>query len=155
MTDARECGRVPAGGEGVLTLQTLVIQHVANSTPPGFLIARHDPHKATSTPACVAPPDAFDVPGLGPGRFRPELRWYLEQFLDYPFPPATERADAAAGMKIVASDTPPRFVPLTPLVWGANELTANGRVCSVRGEGLGPKEPAFGVPGVGRAVSDR
>ncbi len=43
----------------------------------------------------MLPPTGFPVAGAEVGDLRHELRWYLEQFLDYPFPPATERAKAA------------------------------------------------------------
>jgi len=44
-------------------------------------------------PVEVAPPFGFPVEGRPNSHLMRELRWYLEDFLDYPFPPETEHAE--------------------------------------------------------------
>ena len=70
----------------------LVIQHVANSDPAAFQVVRLDDAK-TAGPICVLSPFGFSVEGRPGSHLMRELRWYLEDFLDYPFPPETDRAE--------------------------------------------------------------
>jgi tetratricopeptide (TPR) repeat protein len=70
----------------------LVIQHVANSDPAAFQVVRLDDAK-TAGPICLPAPFGFPVEGRPGSHLMRELRWYLEDFLDYPFPPETDRAE--------------------------------------------------------------
>jgi hypothetical protein len=72
-------------------MNTLVIQRLPDSDPPKFQITRED-HKA-SEPVCVTSPFGFAVEGRPESDLVRELQWYLEDFLEYPFPPNTDRAE--------------------------------------------------------------
>jgi tetratricopeptide (TPR) repeat protein len=72
---------------------SLIVQHVPDSDPPAFSVGRLDPPKTTPKPADIMPPEGFGAEQLAGSHLRRELRWYLEQFLEYPFPPNTERAN--------------------------------------------------------------
>jgi tetratricopeptide (TPR) repeat protein len=74
----------------------LIVRQVPGSEPAAFLLVGQD---GTTTPAVavVNCPRGYPVPGAGNRDLLEELGWYLEQFLEYPFPPATERADAVQG----------------------------------------------------------
>jgi hypothetical protein len=64
-------------------MHTLLIQHVQGNEPARFTVIRHQPfHAAPETAVIEAPSDDL----------LKELRWYLEEFLEYPFPPSTDRA---------------------------------------------------------------
>jgi len=76
-------------------LRTLIVQHVPDSNPPAFVVARHDPPQTTPETVRITPPEQFGAEQLPGTDLRRELRWYLEQFLDYPFPPNTDRAERA------------------------------------------------------------
>ena len=76
-------------------MRTLIVQHVPKSSPPAFTVVRHDPHQTTPETANITPPEQFQAEQLPGSDLRRELRWYLEHFLDYPFPPNTGRADRA------------------------------------------------------------
>ncbi|MEM8558768.1 MAG: tetratricopeptide repeat protein [Bacteroidota bacterium] len=67
----------------------LIIRHLPESEPAGFLVLADD-GRSTRKPATVTPPEAISLPG--DRDLSEELRWYLERFLDYPFDPATEKA---------------------------------------------------------------
>jgi tetratricopeptide (TPR) repeat protein len=56
-----------------------------------FQVIRGDGKHAE--PVRVGPPSDFPVEGQADSRLMAELRWYLERFLDYPFPPETVRAE--------------------------------------------------------------
>ena len=73
-------------------MSTLTVRHVADSDPARFHVLRHD-GKSTKDPATVLSPIGFPVEGRPDGDLMRELRWYLEQFLGYPFHPETEHAD--------------------------------------------------------------
>jgi len=61
-------------------LRTLIVQHVPESDPPAFTVARHDPIQITPVSAGITPPERFAAEQL-PGTDLPrELRWYLEQY---------------------------------------------------------------------------
>ena len=70
---------------------TLTVRHVDDSDPPQFEVARGRDGK-TAKPVAVLPPTGYPVHGRPDTDLIRELRWYLETFLDYPFPPATDRA---------------------------------------------------------------
>jgi hypothetical protein len=69
----------------------LAIEHVSGSSPPTFRLTRIADGKSLA-PVSVESPYEAGVPGH-PKPLMSELRWYLEGFLDYPFPPETEHAD--------------------------------------------------------------
>jgi tetratricopeptide (TPR) repeat protein len=69
----------------------LTILHVPESDPPEFRLRRERDGKATN-PIIIPSPYARPV-GEGDRALMDELRWYLENFLEYPFEPWTDRAD--------------------------------------------------------------
>jgi len=77
----------------VPAVRTLIVQHVPKSKRPAFTVIRCDPSDTTPDAAKITPPEEFGTKELPGSHLRRELRWYLEQFLDYPFPPNTDRAD--------------------------------------------------------------
>ncbi len=70
---------------------TLLLRHVAGSEPPRFYVER--PGGKATSPVEIAAPSGFPVEGRPNSNLVRELRWYLEDFLDYPFPPETEHAE--------------------------------------------------------------
>ncbi len=70
-------------------MHTLIIRHTADN---GFRVMRLEDGKAAPETA-LTPPDAVTVPGRPDSHLLADLTWYLEQFLDYPFPPNTELAE--------------------------------------------------------------
>jgi hypothetical protein len=70
---------------------TLIIRHLPGE-PPTFEVERLRDGKRSGHPAAVASPAGFPVDGRPDATLLRELAWYLERFLDYPFPPDTERA---------------------------------------------------------------
>ncbi|MHB9107037.1 MAG: tetratricopeptide repeat protein [Armatimonadota bacterium] len=68
----------------------LQIRHVPGSDPPQFTVVRLMDGRSGEA-AVITPP--ADVLVAGTSNLLAELRWYLESFLDYPFPPETERAE--------------------------------------------------------------
>ena len=73
-------------------MSILRVQHVAGDGKPRFLLVRVADAKTTA-PVAIAPPVGFPVDGRPDSDLVRELRWYLEDFLGYPFPPETEHAD--------------------------------------------------------------
>lgn len=71
---------------------TLIVRHTPDSDPPTFQVVRQRDSK-TAAPVLVAPPIGFPVEGRPDSDLMRELRWYLETFLDYSFPPETDHAD--------------------------------------------------------------
>jgi len=71
---------------------TLTVRHVPQSDPVSFQVVRLRDGK-TSQPAAVPVPHSFPVEGRPNSNLMLELQWYLETFLDYPFPPETEHAE--------------------------------------------------------------
>ncbi len=61
------------------------------STPPLFRVTRQ-PNPKSTKPVALDSPYGFPVEGT-PKRLMERLRWYLEEFLKYPYPPETGRAD--------------------------------------------------------------
>jgi len=77
-------------------MHTLVISHIDKSDPPLFKVQRikgADVKIADSVE--VTPPVVYPVDGLPTSDLMAELRWYLEDFLRYPFPPETDHAQRA------------------------------------------------------------
>jgi tetratricopeptide (TPR) repeat protein len=79
-------------------VRTLIVQHVPGSEPPAFSVVRPDPAQTAPKVALITPPQSFQTDKLANSTLPHELRWYLEQFLDYPFPPNTDRADRVLGV---------------------------------------------------------
>jgi tetratricopeptide (TPR) repeat protein len=71
---------------------TLVVRHIPNTDPPQFTVERLSDGKA-SPPVSVPPPNSVPVKDRPNDPLTGELRWYLEEFLSYPFPPETDHAD--------------------------------------------------------------
>jgi len=70
----------------------LVIRHVEGSSPPQFEVHRlQEPKRAG--PFTPPPAAGFPVESRPDSDLLHELRWYLEDFLTYPFPPETDHAD--------------------------------------------------------------
>ena len=72
-------------------MPTLIIRQVEASDPPQFQIVRLKDGKTTA-PVAIVSPASTPVADLPNSNLIAELRWYLEEFLDYPFPPVTDRA---------------------------------------------------------------
>ena len=70
----------------------IIVQHLDGSDPPQFHVVRQSDGKSVG-PIAVPSPIGFPVEGMPNSHLMKELRWYLETFLDYPFPPFTDRAD--------------------------------------------------------------
>ncbi len=73
-------------------MSTRRIQHCPSDGEEQFQVVRVGDSKTTK-PVAVAPPVGFPVAGRPDSDLMRELRWYLEDFLGYPFPPETEHAD--------------------------------------------------------------
>ncbi|MBK1648393.1 tetratricopeptide repeat protein [Rhabdochromatium marinum] len=69
--------------------QTLILRHTGECR---FRVERQSDGKASPAVELQAP-DAVAVPGRPDSHLLRNLGWYLEKFLDYPFPPNTELAD--------------------------------------------------------------
>jgi tetratricopeptide (TPR) repeat protein len=74
-------------------VRILIIEHVPDIDPPAFRAVRCDPPQISPDVTPITPPEQFGADQLPGSDLRRELRWYLERFLDYPFPPNTDRAD--------------------------------------------------------------
>jgi|GEM_PF-2341052 hypothetical protein len=75
-------------------MSTLRIQHIAGQDPPQFEVIRLSSDDAKRAPAAaVQPPNTFPVEGRPNSNLIRELRWYLEDFLEYPFHPETDHAE--------------------------------------------------------------
>src|SRR4051794_20068313 len=73
-------------------LSTLIVRHTPNSSPATFQVVRLRDGKTTE-PVPVLAPVGFPVEGRPDSDLLRELRWYLETFLEYPFPPETDHAE--------------------------------------------------------------
>src|SRR5947208_606815 len=69
----------------------LAMEHMEKSAPTVFKLTRAD--GKSLPPVAVPSPYEFPVGGGSSASLMSELRWYLEGFLDYPFPPETVRAE--------------------------------------------------------------
>jgi tetratricopeptide (TPR) repeat protein len=72
-------------------MHRLIVQHVSGVTPHRFTVQRLLDGKATA-PAEVPSPHGYPIEDRPESDLTAELRWYLEDFLQYPFHPSTERA---------------------------------------------------------------
>jgi len=70
----------------------LAIEHIDGSSPAAFKLTRLEDGKSLSQVA-IGSPYEFPVEGRPNSPLMRELRWYLEQFLDYPFHPETDHAE--------------------------------------------------------------
>jgi len=70
----------------------LAIEHVEEASPRTFRLVRLL-NGESSPPVTIPSPYEIAVEGLPSSNLMRELRWYLEQFLDYPFPPETDHAE--------------------------------------------------------------
>ena len=73
-------------------MNKLIVRHLDGSNPPQFQVVRLSDGKSIG-PITVPSPVGFPVEGMPNSHLMRELRWYLETFLDYPFPPFTDRAE--------------------------------------------------------------
>ncbi len=74
-------------------MNTLIIRHTGGpDDSPTFHVERLKDGKRTKS-AAITPPVGFPVDGRPDSGLVRELRWYLEQFLAYPFAPETDHAD--------------------------------------------------------------
>jgi hypothetical protein len=71
---------------------TLRVQHLDGDGEARFQLVRVKDAKAAA-PVAICPPVGFPVEGRPNSDLVRELRWYLEDFLGYPFPPETEHAE--------------------------------------------------------------
>jgi hypothetical protein len=70
-------------------MPTIELRHVSESNPPSFLVVGEN-RKSLGPFAAPSPAETMVAGGR---KLLPELRWYLEAFLEYPFSPETERAE--------------------------------------------------------------
>jgi hypothetical protein len=70
---------------------TFIIRHLPGSDPASFQVQRADGRVGEAV--VIAAPGSYPVAGRPQSNLLKELRWYLEDFLDYPFPPETEHAE--------------------------------------------------------------
>jgi tetratricopeptide (TPR) repeat protein len=77
--------------DGTTAVSTLTIRHVVGSNPPAFQVVHQDGRAAG--PFEIESPTDRQVEGRPTSNLLGELRWYLETFLDYPFPPETEHVE--------------------------------------------------------------
>ena len=73
-------------------MHRLLIRHIDGSHPPQYQVVRLPDGKGTAG-VIVPSPMAYPVEGMPDTNLLRELRWYLEQFLEYPFSPETEHAE--------------------------------------------------------------
>ncbi|MHB9107040.1 MAG: tetratricopeptide repeat protein [Armatimonadota bacterium] len=69
---------------------TLQIRHIPGSDPPQFTVVRLSDGRSGEASTIPSPADVLVA---GTSNLPAELQWYLESFLEYPFPPETERAE--------------------------------------------------------------
>ncbi len=72
-------------------MSTLTIRHLPETHPPRFQALNLDGN--ATTPVEVRPAAGYPVEGRPDSDLMAELRWYLEDFLEYPFHPETEHAE--------------------------------------------------------------
>ncbi|MDQ2694462.1 MAG: CHAT domain-containing protein, partial [Pseudomonadota bacterium] len=74
-------------------MQTLIVRHLpGDGDACRFQLFRLSDGR-TAEPADIPAPDTVAVEGCPDRHLGEELRWYLEEFLEYPFAPQTERAE--------------------------------------------------------------
>lgn len=70
----------------------LAIRHLESTSPPAFELTQLSDGKSAA-PIAIASPYEASVKGRADSNLMTELRWYLECFLDYPFPPESVHAE--------------------------------------------------------------
>jgi hypothetical protein len=73
-------------------MPTLIIRHITSSEPAQFQVVRQRDGKSTDS-SLVPSPFGFPVEGRPESDLIRGLQWYLEEFLEYPFPPETDHAE--------------------------------------------------------------
>ena len=73
-------------------MHTLIIRHLG-STGDQHRCQVWRPDGRYAEEAVITAPEALQVEGRPESNLSLDLRWYLEEFLDYPFPPRTEVAE--------------------------------------------------------------
>ena len=68
-----------------------MVQHLPDSGDAQFQVVRAGEFKP-SKPISLKSPYAYPVEGRPHSNLMAELRWYLEEFLGYPYPPETDHA---------------------------------------------------------------
>src|SRR4051794_15720369 len=79
-----------------LRMSTLIIRQTKAGDPPEFQALCPQDGRCTETVA-IRSPVGFPVEGRPHSDLMRELRWYLEEFLGYPYPPETEHAERVRG----------------------------------------------------------
>ncbi len=75
-------------------MNTLIIRHIPGGETPQFQLQQLGKCDSKATdPVNLSSPYKFPVLGIPNINLMNALRWYLEEFLKYPFSPNTERAD--------------------------------------------------------------
>jgi hypothetical protein len=72
-------------------MASLLITHISGGAAPLFEVIRQRDSKRARTVE-VASPYGFPVKDRPDDNLMSRLAWYLERFLEYPFPPRTEQA---------------------------------------------------------------
>lgn len=72
-------------------MQTLIIRHLPSESPEHDRF-RLDLDGRVTSPVRVPPAAGYPVDGRPNDDLMSELRWYLEDFLEFPFPPETDHA---------------------------------------------------------------
>ncbi|MCP4040807.1 MAG: CHAT domain-containing protein, partial [Gammaproteobacteria bacterium] len=92
---------------------TLIIRHNGELQ---FIVTR--PDGKISTAVELTPPDAVQIEGRPDSNLVQDLRWYLEEFLDYPFHPNTGIAQRTQdGLKGWGEENFTRLFTGEPLLW--------------------------------------
>src|SRR5262252_4358972 len=73
-------------------MHQLLVRHLSDKGAARFAVVRGSDQRSASAVTLIAPSE-FAVEGNPGEHLAGGLRWYLEEFLDYPFPPRTERAE--------------------------------------------------------------
>jgi tetratricopeptide (TPR) repeat protein len=73
-------------------MHTLLVRHTSGTDAPAFVVERLGDGKA-GPETQVPPPNSIPIDGRPNDTLTGQLRWYLEQFLKYPFPPELDHAE--------------------------------------------------------------
>jgi len=74
-------------------MHTLIIRHLGNTSDQHRCQVWRLADGKYAEEAVITAPEALQVEGRPDSNLSLDLRWYLEEFLDYPFPPRTEVAE--------------------------------------------------------------
>ena len=91
-------------------LQTFIIQHIDESDPPSFNVIRGSDNKKLGGPYDVPSPIGYPVEGRPNSELMQELRWYLEEFLDYPYEPNTGSRPNSRAITISPTERYPSLI---------------------------------------------